>query len=252
MEHLGGLIHRMPQTAFAVPGRLRRDLGAAAAQRLRVRMAHVPGDPAEPAAAALGPQADRAGGRRAARALGRAGGGLLRQGLRRDVPRPPAHQLLPSAPSRPTASRSPRWSSWPRSASSLASCPASSWMRSRPQSQALSGERCRRRPACNGSRSCRSRRAAAPTTGCSSSCSSLSRRRSRLRAIHRFASRPAAARAALGLRLSRRQPGDAIHSRQLRAADPARVRHRRVPRPRARRDAAARRHPPGAVQGRSA
>ena len=37
-----------------VPGRLRRDLGAAAAQRLRLGMADVPGDPAEPAAAVLG------------------------------------------------------------------------------------------------------------------------------------------------------------------------------------------------------
>ena len=49
MERLGGLIHRMPQTAVAVPDRLRGDLGAAAAQRLRVRMAHLPGDPGEPA-----------------------------------------------------------------------------------------------------------------------------------------------------------------------------------------------------------
>ena len=32
-----------------VPGRLRRDLGAAAAQRLRLRMADLPGDPAQPA-----------------------------------------------------------------------------------------------------------------------------------------------------------------------------------------------------------
>ena len=54
MEQLGGLIHRMPLTAFAVPGRLRRDLGAAAAQRLRLRMADLPGDPAQPASCRSG------------------------------------------------------------------------------------------------------------------------------------------------------------------------------------------------------
>ena len=48
MERLGGLIHRMPRTAFAVPRRLRRDLGAAAAQRLRLGVADLPGDPAQP------------------------------------------------------------------------------------------------------------------------------------------------------------------------------------------------------------
>ena len=37
-----------------LPGRLRRDLGAAAAQRLRLGMADLPGDPAEPGAAAMG------------------------------------------------------------------------------------------------------------------------------------------------------------------------------------------------------
>ena len=91
MEHLGGLIHRMPQTAFVVPGRLRGDLGAAAAQRLRLRMADVPGDPAEPATAVMGAEAPGAGGRRAAGAVGGARRRLLRQGLRRDLSRPAAH-----------------------------------------------------------------------------------------------------------------------------------------------------------------
>ena len=44
-------------------------------------------------------------------------------------------------------------------------------------------------------------------------------------AIHRFASRRAPPRPGLGLRLSRSEPGDAIHRRQLRPADPPRVRH---------------------------
>ena len=48
-----------------VPGRLRGDLGAAAAQRFRVRMAHLPGHPAEPAIAVMGPEIP--GARRSAR-----------------------------------------------------------------------------------------------------------------------------------------------------------------------------------------
>src|SRR5208282_2440152 len=59
--------------------------------------------------------------------------------------------------------------------------------------------------------------------------------------------RPLAPRAGLGLRLSRLEPGDAIHRHELRAADPPRVRHFCVPRPRAGRHAAARRHASGAV-----
>ena len=48
-----------------VPGRLRGDFGAAAAQRLRLRMADLPGHPAQPAIAVMGPQADGARRRRA-------------------------------------------------------------------------------------------------------------------------------------------------------------------------------------------
>ena len=91
-----------------LPGRLRRDLGAAAAQRLRLRMADLPGDPAEPATAVMGAQAPGAGGRRAARAVGGARRGLLRQGVRRDVSRPPAHAAPPKPRRRPTGSRSRR------------------------------------------------------------------------------------------------------------------------------------------------
>ena len=54
MEHLGGLIHRMPHTAVAFLIGCVGDLGAAAAQRLRLRMADLPGDPGQPAAAAMG------------------------------------------------------------------------------------------------------------------------------------------------------------------------------------------------------
>ena len=94
MEQLGGLIHRMPQTAFVFLVGCVGDLGAAAAQRLRLRMADLPGDPAQPATAVMGPEIPGAGGRRAARAVGGARGRLLRQGLRRHAssaaPRTPA------------------------------------------------------------------------------------------------------------------------------------------------------------------
>ena len=46
MERLGGLISRMPLDRLRVSRGLGRDLGAAAAQRLRVGMADLPGDPA--------------------------------------------------------------------------------------------------------------------------------------------------------------------------------------------------------------
>ena len=73
-----------------LPRRLRRHLGASAAQRLRLRMAHLPSDPLEPGAAGLGPEIPRAGGRSIARAVGGAGGSLLRQGVRRHLSRAPA------------------------------------------------------------------------------------------------------------------------------------------------------------------
>ena len=66
--------------------------------------------------------------------------------------------------------------------------------------------------------------------------------------IHRFASDRLRRGAGLGLRLSRPEPGDAIHRVELRPADPPRVRHARVSRARAGRDAAARRHAAGAAR----
>ena len=64
--------------------------------------------------------------------------------------------------------------------------------------------------------------------------------------IHRFASQARAARAAVGLRLSRPEPDHPVHRRQLRPADPPRVRHARLPGARGGRHAAARRSAPGA------
>ena len=62
----------------------------------------------------------------------------------------------------------------------------------------------------------------------------------------------AAAGAGLGLRLLRCNARRAVFGRQLCPADPPRVRHAAVPRPRPCRDAATRRHPAGAAADRTA
>ena len=49
IEKLGGLIHPMPQTAFLFLGGCAGDLGPAAAQRVRLGVADLPGRAAEPA-----------------------------------------------------------------------------------------------------------------------------------------------------------------------------------------------------------
>ena len=92
LDALGGLRARMPATTGAVRGRGAGRRGAAAGQRVRLRVAA--------AAVALHAQrppgtvacrrgAGRGGGGRADR---RAGGGHVRQGARRRVPRPPAQR----------------------------------------------------------------------------------------------------------------------------------------------------------------
>ena len=64
--------------------------------------------------------------------------------------------------------------------------------------------------------------------------------------------RQATARAGLGLRLSRSESGHGIHRVELRTTDTARVRHGRVPRARARRDARAWRHASSSADRRAA
>ena len=91
MEHLGGSDPPHAADRLRVPGRLRGDFGAAAAQWFRVGMAHLPGHPAQPAIAVLGPEIPGPGGRRLAGAVGGTGGRLLRQSLRRDLPGPRPH-----------------------------------------------------------------------------------------------------------------------------------------------------------------
>ena len=91
MEHLGGLIHRMPQTAFVFL------IGCAAISALPPLNGFVSewltfqAILLSPQLPSWGLKTSGAGGRRAARALGGFGRRLLRQGLRRDVSRPPAH-----------------------------------------------------------------------------------------------------------------------------------------------------------------
>src|SRR5438045_4732435 len=63
---------------------------------------------------------------------------------------------------------------------------------------------------------------------------------------------PAAPRASLGLRLSGSQPRDPVQRIELCPTDPPRVRHRCIPRPRARRNAAAGRYPCGNARCRFA
>ena len=92
MEHLGGLIHRMPYTAFAFL------VGSAAISALPPFNGFVSewltfqAILLSPAAAAMGPQVSRAGHRRDARAFGGAGRRLLRQGVRNHVPRTSADE----------------------------------------------------------------------------------------------------------------------------------------------------------------
>ena len=97
MEHLGGLIHRMPLTAFAflvgcVAISALPPLNGFVSEWLTFQAILLSPDLPQWGLKILDP-----GGRRAAGAVGGAGRGLLRQGLRRDLPRPAAHAMPPSA-----------------------------------------------------------------------------------------------------------------------------------------------------------
>ena len=243
MEHLGGLIHRMPLTAFAFL------VGCVAISALPPLNGFV-SEWLTFQAILLSPDLPQWG----LKLLVPAVGALLAlsaalaaacfvKAFGVDLPRPAAHAAAADARARSTASRSPRCSASPRSACWPASFPGLVIDALAPVVQALVGEphagAGAQSPGC---RSCRSPRAAAPTTACSSSCSSRSRP-----SLAAYVDPPlrlarAAPRAGLGLRLSRSEPGDPVHRRQLRPADPPRVRHAGLPRPRAGRHAAARRH----------
>src|ERR1019366_7191034 len=91
MEHLGGLIHGMPLTAFTFL------VGCMAISALPPLNGFVsewlllPGDPPEPGPAAMGPEVPGPCDRRDAGVVGGARRGLLRQGVRRQLSRAAAH-----------------------------------------------------------------------------------------------------------------------------------------------------------------
>jgi hypothetical protein len=91
IEKLGGLIHRMPHTAFAflvgcVAISALPPLNGFVSEWLTFQAILL-----SPELPRWGPQIHRAGGRRAARAVRRARGRVLRARVRRDLPRPSAH-----------------------------------------------------------------------------------------------------------------------------------------------------------------
>src|SRR5688572_23978866 len=201
-------------------------------------MAHLPGDPAQPGAAAVAAEVPGTRARRHAGALGGARRGMLRQGVRHDLPWPPAlaggrrgarnrslvadrdaraRRPVPAGGhpagllhrrARAGSAAAHRGEPAPpgraRPADHRADCAEPQFLQ-RPAAVLL--HRARRRP----------RRGSDPPLG-----------------IGRAAQIPG-----LGLRFSRSQPGDAVHPGQLLAADPPGVRQRRVPGERGGRPAAA-------------
>ena len=90
MEHLGGLIHKMPLTSFAFLAGCVAISALPPLERLRLRMADVSGDPDQPVAAAMGAEVRHPRRRRAARAVCRTCRRVLRQSLRHHLSRPRA------------------------------------------------------------------------------------------------------------------------------------------------------------------
>ena len=210
---------------FRVSGRLRGHLGPAAAQRLRLGMADVPGHPAQPATALVGTEVPDPGGRRAARAVGGAGGRLLRQGLRRDLPRPRrARRAAANAQETDIFSLAAMF--FLAALCLLAGILPGLFIDAlAPVSTALVGASMPHQTGVEWltivpiaeSRSSYNGLLVFLFVALSGSIAAF--------AIHRLASRRLATRTGLGLRLSRREPGNAIHCLELCPADPARFRH---------------------------
>ena len=125
MDRLGGLIHRLPVTSFAVLVACAAALRAAATQWICLRMAALSSHPAQPFAAALGPETSHSRDRRAACPGGGARSGLFRAYLRDCVSWGGRARQARNAPPRSTAGRKARCSPWPPSASSPGFCRAS-------------------------------------------------------------------------------------------------------------------------------
>ena len=105
-----------------------------------------------------------------------------------------------------------------------ASFPVWSSTRSPRRSRRWSARTCRCRPPRSGCRSCRSPRAAAPTTASSCSLSSATATLAAVEIIHRFASRAVRRGPAWDCGYPDPRPRHPVHGRQLRPADPPRVR----------------------------
>ena len=198
-----------------VPGRLRGDLGAAAAQRLRLRMADLPGDPAQPATAVWGLKflVPAVGALLALSAALAAACFVKAFGV-----------TFLGRPRTPAAERAQETDRFSLAAMFVfaalcllagilpglfidALAPVVQSARRRPHAGAD-----RRR---TGSRSCRSPKAAAPTTGCWSSCSCvISGIARRLRDPSPRLRHGCAARPAWDCGYPDREPGDAIHRRR--------------------------------------
>ncbi len=246
MEHLGGLIHRMPKTSFAFL------IGCAAISALPPLNGFV-SEWLTFQAMLLRPDLPQWG----LKVLIPTDGALLalaaalaarvfRQGVRRDVPRPRAHAgggggargrslvaggdvvLRRPVPVRGRAARGAGRYAWRRrcgrwSAQSMPAQLALPWLSLVPVAAARSSY--------NGLLIFAFIAAATWLA---------------VIAVHRFASQRFAPRAGLGLRLSRCAPDDAVQRRELCPADPPRVRHDAVRRARDGDAAAARRHRTGA------
>ena len=252
MERLGGLIRLMPLTAFTFLVGCGRHLGAAAVQRLRLRMADLPGDPARSRNCRRGAEAAGAGGRGVARAVGGARRRVLRQGVRHNLPRPAR-----ATEAAKRAAEADRFSLAAMFALAALCLIAGVLPGLFIDALGAGGEQPRRRPdaGADGDRlavdRARSPRAAAPTTAFSCSCSSS---RPPLWAPRRSIGSPPTRCEGRrpGIAAFPSRPGDAIHGRQFRRADSARVRRLRFRRPRRGRHAGAGRHASGAHQGRDA
>ena len=247
IEKLGGLIHRMPHTAFAF---LVGCVAISALPPLNGFVSEwltVPGDPAQPGAAALGPEIHRAG-RRARCSRCRRRSRRRASCARSASPSSAARaRRSPSARGRSTAFRSPRCSRSRGSASLVGILPGLVIDGLAPVVQGLVGARM---PVQLSSPWL----SIVPVIESRSSYNGLlvflfalaDRVAHRLRdPSRRFRRDPP--RSAVGLRLSRSEPAHAVFRRQLRPADPPRVRHGGVPRERTGRDAAAVRSAPGAT-----
>ena len=252
MEHLGGLIHRMPLTAFAflvgcVAISALPPLNGFVSEWLTFQAIllspDVPSWGIKLIVPAVGAMLALVGGARR---------GLLRQGLRRDLPRPAADAGGGAgAGDRPRVARRHVRSCRPvpRSPESFPGFVIDGLA---PVVQSLVGGRMPVQSAIPWL-------SIVPIAESRSSYNGLlvfafiaiadARRGARSSTASPRAPAP---RPGLGLRLSRPQPGHAIHRRQLRPADPPRLRRSRVPRARAGRHAAARRPAAGAADRHAA